>query len=361
MSMTRRSFGIGLLLASAAATGGYLYLKDTKYLREAQVLTGFVGGEKRGFLANPATLAALRDEGLALNARQAGSVEMVREAQILQQDPDFLWPSSSVMLEIAKENPVAIRRAEVILNSPIVVYSWEPVADGLETAGYVKRQADGTRTIDLAAFITAVLGTKSWADLGVTELSGPARIVSTDPNLSNSGFMFAGLLANLLAGQVPLQSQLPALAPDLGKIFQRMGFKSNSSGSLFEDYIAGGPGVYPMAVLYENQLIEWALADPARWQRVMAGSSKPVILYPAPTVYSAHPLISLKPAADALVDALLSPPLQDIAWRDHGFRGPLGAPGTSAGSGHPIIPEKLTAIVPMPEAKVMLDILRLLG
>ncbi|MEI8179075.1 hypothetical protein [Aestuariivirga sp.] len=361
MTMTRRAFGIGLIAASALATGGYFYLKDTKYLRQPKPLTGFVGGEKRGFLANPATIAALRGDGFELNARQAGSVEMVREAQILRQDPDFLWPSSSVMVEIAKENSVPIRRAEVILNSPIVVYSWEPVVAGLEAAGLVRRQADGTRTIDLALYLKAVLAGRSWSELGVGDLSGPVRIVSTDPNLSNSGFMFAGLVANLLAGEVTQQSQLRALSGDIGALFHHMGFKSNSSGSLFEDYIAGGPGVYPMAVLYENQLIEWALEDGARWQRVMAGSAKPVLLYPAPTVYSAHPLISLKPAADALIGTLLSPALQEIAWSSHGFRGPLGSPGAAAGAGQPTIPEKLTAIVPMPEAKVMLDILQLLS
>jgi len=129
-----------------------------------------------------------------VNARQAGSVEMVREAAILRQDPDFLWPSSSVMVEIAKENNVAIRKAEVILNSPMVVYSWEPVADGLEAAGLVKRQADGTRTIDLAQYLEAVLAGRSWVELGVAEFP-QARIVSTDPNTSNSGFMFAGLVA----------------------------------------------------------------------------------------------------------------------------------------------------------------------
>jgi len=45
-------------------------------------------------------------------------------------------------------------------------------------------------------------------------------------------------------------------------------------------------------------------------------------------------------------------------WRDHG---PLGAPGAAAGPGRTDDPEKLTAIVPMPEAKVMLDILQLLA
>lgn len=361
MSMTRRAFGVGLLAASAAATGAYFYLRDTPLLREPASLMGFVGGEKRGFLANPKTVAALRSDGFLINARQAGSVEMVREQQILQQNPDFLWPSSSVMVEIAKENHVAVRRSEIILSSPIAVYSWEPIAAGLEARGLVKRQSDGTRTVDLAAYLRAVLATKSWADLGVSELSGPARIVSTDPNLSNSGFMFAGLVANLLAGEVPGPGKLAAIAPDIEALFRHMGFKSNSSGSLFEDYIAGGPGVYPMTVLYENQLVEWALADAARWQKVMGGSARPVLLYPAPTVYSAHPLLSLKPAADPLIDALLTPQLQEIAWSSHGFRGPLGAPGTTGGDAHPLVPERLSAIVPMPEAKVMLDVLQFLA
>lgn len=361
MSLTRRAFGLGLVTASAAATGGYLYLKDTPLLRDIVMLQGFAGGEKRGFLGNTATIAELRREGYALNARQAGSVEMVREPQILQQKPDFLWPSSSVMVEIAKENRVEVRRSEVILNSPIVVYSWEPVATGLEAAGFVKRQADGTRAIDLEVYLRSMLAGKSWAELGVAVLSGPARIVSTDPNLSNSGFMFAGLVANLFAGNVATASSLSAVKSDVETVFRRMGFKSNSSGALFEDFIAGGPGVYPMAVLYENQLIEWALADPSRWQQVDTGASRPVILYPVPSVYSAHPLISLKPAADTLIDVLLSAPLQAIAWRGHGFRGPLGAPGAGAIGNIPKVPERLKAVQPMPEAKVMFDILMTLA
>jgi len=50
---------------------------------------------------------------------------------------------------------------------------------------------------------------------------------------------------------VTQQSQLAALSPDLALLFHRMGFKSNSSGSLFEDH-RGGPGVFPMAVLYRE-------------------------------------------------------------------------------------------------------------
>jgi hypothetical protein len=361
MNLTRRAYGLGILAASAAATGGYLAFRDTPLLKAPDTLMGFVGGEKQGFLSNPATIAALRKFGYVLNPRTAGSVEMVREPTLLQQNPKFLWPSSSVMVQLAKENNVGVRRDNVILNSPIVIYSWDDVANGLQSSGLVKAEVDGSRTIDLTAYLNAILQGKSWKDLGVPGLFGNARIVSTDPNLSNSGFMFSGLVANLFSGNVATSDSLAANGDNITAIFKRMGFKSNSSGNLFEDYIAGGMGAYPMVVLYESQLIEWALQDPARWDRVMAGKVKPVTLYPTPTVYSAHPLISLKPEADGLIDALSSKELQEIAWKAHGFRGLLGAPGGAHGSNLPQVPEKLDAIVPMPDAHVMLSLLQKLA
>ncbi|MCF4165316.1 hypothetical protein L2U69_06645 [Zavarzinia compransoris] len=358
MSITRRGLGLGLLGASVAATGGFLYLRDTPLLRDPVALSGFVGGEKKAFLANPRTIDALASAGFALNARQAGSVEMVRAPDLLSQHPEFLWPSSSVMVEIARENKVAVRRSQVVLNSPIVVYSWSNIADGLAKAGLVTLDAAGHRTFELPKFLRAVLSDRTWAELGVPELFGKARIVSTDPNRSNSGFMFAGLVANLLAGDVATTATLPAVEAEVESLFRRMGYKSHSSGSLFDDYLAGGPGAFPMAVGYENQLIEWILADPERWRRVAGGSATPVALYPVPTVYSAHPLISLTAAADGLIEALTSETLQEIAWADHGFRGPLG---TSGIGGHPdiaaLVPERLDAIAPMPEAAVMLSLL----
>src|SRR5450631_3037083 len=55
--------------------------------------------------------------------------------------------------------------------------------------------------------------------------------------------------------------------------------------------------------------------------------SKPVILYPQPAAFSAHPLISIDRSADELIDALMSESLLELAWEEHGFRGPLGTIG----------------------------------
>jgi hypothetical protein len=185
------------------------------------------------------------------------------------------------------------------------------------------------------------------------------RLIATDPNKSNSGFMFAGLTANLLAGDVADETTLPKVLPQVVDLFRIMGFKSNSSGQVFDDFIAGGPGADPLVVGYENQLVEWIMADPDRWKRVMQSPvSQPVTLYPQPTVYSAHPLIALAPESLALIDAMMSAELQTIGWQDHGFRGPLGAIGATT---NPLVagrmPAEVSAVAPMPDVNVMLAIL----
>jgi hypothetical protein len=128
---------------------------------------------------------------------------------------------------------------------------------------------------------SSVIAGDSWASMGVAELFGRARLVATDPNKSNSGFMFAGLAASLLSGDVIALETLSRIDGDLATIFRRMGHKPPSSGKLFDDYIAGGAGAQPMIVGYENQLIEWVLQDAERWSRVKANApAKPVILTP---------------------------------------------------------------------------------
>ena len=355
MTISRRAMiGLGVLGGSAALTAGSVLFRDNPHVRgligKATTLKGYAGGEKMAFLQNEKTISALRGYGLKLDVTRAGSVDT---------KPQFLWPSSSPLVELARKD-VIVLRDQVIFNSPIVVYSWTPFADGLVRAGIAAKEGAHYYIIDAKSLIDAVLERRAWKDLGQPDLYGRIRLISTDPNKSNSGFMFAGLAANLLAGDVVTQQSLPGVLPKLTELFRGMGYKPDSSGKVFDDYIAGGPGADPFVVGYENQLIEWILADPERWNRVeaAAGPAKPVALYPKPTVYSAHPLLALAPEAGRLIEAMTAPALQTIAWHDHGFRGPLGAIGAET---EPAIkgrmPAQLSAILPMPDIDVMLKIL----
>ncbi|MBR1219640.1 hypothetical protein JQ557_16660 [Bradyrhizobium sp. U87765 SZCCT0131] len=364
MAMSRRAFGVGLLAASAAATGGYIYLRGHPEIAgrfgEAKRLFGFAGGEKEGFLANARVRNLLeRRFGLVLDARRAGSVEMVRERTLLDQKPQFLWPSSSVLVEVARSSGVKISRDQVIFNSPIVLYSWDRIADGLVKAGFAESAGGPRYTVDLLKLLKAIIAGQSWADIGVSDLFGRARVVSTDPNRSNSGFMFAGLVASVLSGDLVMIDTLGRVDGDVATVFRRMGFKPPSSGKLFDDYVSGGVGAQPLIVGYENQLVEWVLQDADRWKRVEANApAKPVILYPRPTVFSAHPLISINREADDLIDALVNESVLELAWEDHGFRGPLGTIGKARNALlQSRLIDRVDAVLPMPDAPVMLALL----
>lgn len=366
MPIDRRAvIGLGVLGASTAVTTGVVLLRDQPQMRglmgDVIQLKGFAGGEKMAFIENPKTIAALKRHGLAIQADRAGSVEQVRDPVLLGRKPDFLWPSSAPLVELAKAS-TKVLKDQVIFNSPIVIYSWEPIANGLAQAGMASREGQHY-LVDAKALIGAILAGKSWKDLGQPDLYGRARLIATDPNKSNSGFMFAGLAADLLAGDVADEQNLASVLPQVIGLFRAMGFKSHSSGQVFDDFIAGGPGAQPMVVGYENQLVEWILADPDRWKRVEAasGGAKPVTLYPTPTVYSAHPLLALSNPALPLIDALMAKDLQEIGWQDHGFRGPLGTIGAVT---NPAIqgrmPPQIRSVAPMPDINVMLQVLKAL-
>ena len=364
MAISRRAFGAGLLAASAAGTGGYVYLRQHPEIAgrfgEPKRLFGFAGGEKEGFLSNTRVRNLLQNRfGLIVDGRRAGSVEMVRERALLDQKPQFLWPSSSVLVDLARSSGVKISRDQVIFNSPIVLYSWDRIADGLVKGGFAQPAGGPRYTVDLLKVLKAIIAGETWAAMGVGDLFGRARIVSTDPNKSNSGFMFAGLAASLLSGDVVMLDSLNRIDADVTTVFRRMGYKPPSSGKLFDDYVAGGAGAQPLIVGYENQLIEWVLQDADRWKRVEASApSKPVILYPQPTAFSAHPLISIDRAADELIDALVSESLLELAWEEHGFRGPLGTIGKAR---NPLLQsrliERIDAVLPMPDGPVMLALI----
>lgn len=87
---------------------------------------------------------------------------------------------------------------------------------------------------------------------------------------------------------------------------------------------------------------------------------RPVLIYPVPTVYSSHPIVSLTEPADRLLPALTDSDLQELAWSGHGFRGALGGIGQGGPAVKGIAPT-IESISPMPDASVMLALLERLS
>ena len=136
----------------------------------------------------------------------------------------------------------------------------------------------------------------AWADLGLPELYGTVAVNTTDPVRSNSGNMFAGLLANVLCGGVADADSVEAVLPRLKAIFEKLGYMEASSSDLFDQFLKTGMGAKPVIAGYENQLLEFAVENPEDWEQL---KDDIVLIYPTPTVWSSHIYIALDEAGEA--------------------------------------------------------------
>jgi hypothetical protein len=350
---------LGLLILLVAVGAG-LYYQFVGFGKPLVVLTGFSGSEKSPLLEDPAVVDLLKSRfGLQVQSSKAGSIEMVTDPRYLKnsagQDVDFLWPSSQVGLELYKlEHPEATVKSELILNSPLVVYTWQAVADALLAQGVVRDDGGVLYLTDLRKVFTWMAQGKKWTDLGLTKLYGQVLLVSSDPTKSNSGNLFAGLMAATLASGNVTPEALDTVLPQVQGLFAKMGYLEPSTGYLFEQYLNKGMGAFPMIIGYENQLVEFSLQFPELWTKIQG---KLRLVYLDPTVWSSHPMLFLTTGAQALGTALRSPELQKVAWEKHGFRsGAVGQVNDPKAFQFPGIAEEITQVIPLPSAQVMLKI-----
>ncbi len=357
--MNRTLLGLVLLVVVALATVAVTQFNLLGVLQRAApaqpvTVSLFYGGEKASLLADAKVTGILKDRyAITLDATKAGSVEMVTTLDTSAKD--CLWPSNSVSVEMARASGKNVVAEATIFNSPIVLYAWSDVADALTKAGVVRTATDGTLYADVQALGTLITSAKRWKeDLGLN-IYGPFKVISTDPAKSNSGLIWAGLFATSLnAGNPPTEADLPAIFPKLKTYFASMGFMEASSGDLFENFLKQGMGSRPIIVGYENQLVEF-VTENQRYADLIKAKIK--VIYPEPTIFASHPLISLTPKCKRLAEALVDPELQQIAWAEHGFRtGLIGVNNDPAKITVAKLPDTVALVVPMSSAKVMTDI-----
>lgn len=358
-----RVIGLVILLVVMAAGLGYWYFSGQggiAPLREEVTLRGLIGSEKNLILQSPRILDLMRrTHGLRWDFTREGSVEQVRPERIAlaerDQPLDFLWPSSQVSLELFRLwNPGRSHQAEVLFNTPLVFFTWGPVVDALQRQGLLVQEEGALFLTGLDRLLEAVFQEREWKDIGLPQLYGKVNLISTDPTRSNSGNLFAGLLANLLAQGVAQEGDLARILPQLKQFFQRQGFMEHSTGFLFEQFLSRGMGSYPIIVGYEHQLVEFALSNPRIWEGV---KDRIQIVYPVPTVWSSHTFIALTPRARAAFEAWKDPEVQALAWKEHGFRPAI--PASLEAVDRLVVgglARDITRIVPLPSAGVMLRI-----
>ncbi len=346
-----------LIFLAVAGVFAYLYftggLESVKKPQPAQSVdvAAFVGGEKMAFLDNPEVGRILKERhGIHLNPTKAGSIEMVSGLPTVGKDA--LWPSNQIAAEIYRNKGGSSLAVETVFNSPIVLYAYDIVADALIQQGIVVKRSESYYIVDFPKLVRYIMEGKTWKEIGLPQLFGKVGIHSTDPTRSNSGNMFAGLLANMLNGATVVTADtLDNVLPQLVEYFRLRGHMEHSSGDIFKNFITTGVGARPIIVGYENQLVEFTLEN-ERYRDYLREKIR--TLYPEPTVWSSHPVIALTPAGKRLIEALKDEELQKIAWERHGFRsGLMGVENDPAVLDVLGIPKEITSVMPMPDAAAM--------
>ena len=349
----------GLTLIVAAATLWEMVLTqlviNSRYALMSLALSQRMG-EKIGLLEDEAVQDILdRNYGLTLDYAKAGSLDMVTADH---EGRNFLFPSSQTALEYYQQLYGAPDRSPIVFTTPIVLYTHRPILEAFQKEGLVTER-DGVYYMDMAGLVAEIEAGTAWADLGLPELYGTVAVNTTDPVRSNSGNMFAGLLANVLCGGVADEDSVEAVLPRLQAIFEKLGYMEASSSDLFDQFLKTGMGAKPMIAGYENQLLEFAVENPEDWEQL---KDDIVLIYPTPTVWSSHIYIALDEAGEAGIDALMDEEIQRLAWENHGFRTEVS--GTGADEDHfgvPHLAAEITQVAAMPRYAAMEKIIAALS
>lgn len=322
--MKKKIVGLILLVVLMAVIGGIYFV--TGNAPRIVSVDGYVGGEKIELLEDEEVRSVFEEKyGLNVDYSRAGSLDMMT-ADL--SGMDYLFPSSSIALEYYEDLHGSPVQSEIVLNTPIVLYTHQIVLDAFENQGLITTDGD-IHYIDMAGLLELIQNDSQWSDIGLPELYGRVSVDTTDPSKSNSGNMFAALVANVLnGGRTVTETDLDTILPELQDIFGKLGYMETSSSDLFSQFLRMGVGAEPIIAGYESQLIEYASIYPDEYDRIR---DDVVMLYPTPTVWSAHVMIALDENGQILLNAMQDEEVQDLAWKKHGFR--TGNYGDIADSG----------------------------
>jgi hypothetical protein len=293
----------------------------------AVTVMGAVGGGKENFLADPDILAILHDKyNINLKVDNWSNNKLIKDPIETKEKKgyDFVFFSDERFYEYYKKPAAADEapriktlKSHIVLSTPIVVYSWDSICDTLISKGIVEKIQDTYYIVDMPAVLSYIENNTKWSDIGIEDIYGKVNIASTDPVTSSPGATYYGLLASIMNEGYVDESNISNVLPKLKDFYKLSGFMNNTPADLFDLYLRMGKGAYPMIVDYEKSIIDFANNNPGGFSNV---KDKVRILYPNPTIWNSHCIMSFTEGGTSYVDALADPEIQKIAWEKYGFR-----------------------------------------
>ena len=318
MTSGRRLLGplAAVVLAAGLLIAIFVSVRNSATQHAIIALHGVVGSEKADFFNDPDVAAQLRKDGLRVDVTTEGSREMALSAT--KDGADFYFPAGEpAARELTKR--LDLHTQVTPFYTPMVVASWEPIAQLLERNGMVRRNG-AWYMLDMPALLDSIARSERWSELhGNTVYSTNKSILisSTDVRKSNSAAMYLALASYIYNGRNVVTSvdEATRVEPKVRGLFLRQGFQENSSAGPFDDYVTIGMGKAPLVMAYEQQFVEYLAEHPA--DQRPAGM---VLLYPRPTIFTKHTLVPMNENGARLAEVLQTDPrLRELEIR-HGFR-----------------------------------------
>jgi hypothetical protein len=313
------AFGGTLFYALQGQRKDQVQQQEQQAIASATPLNGVIALDVEPFFKDPRVVKVLSANKLPVNVVRIGSREMAGKV-VAGAMPDFLFPSGVVaanqIADAARKANVAAAQSSPFF-TPMVIASWEPIAKILVANGIAKPLSPKVYGVDMAKLTELMLKKKRWRDFKDAagyDVSRSVLVSTTDVRRSNSAAMYLALTSHALTGDVVTDRATgQATALKLAELFKRQGYQENYVNGNFDDYVAIGIGKTPLAFIYENQLVSYALAK-------KGVAADMVLLYPQPTIVNKVVFIATNERSKALADLLSNnAELQGIAV-EYGFR-----------------------------------------
>jgi len=208
----------------------------------------------------------------------------------------------------------------------------------------------------LPALVKAMLDRKRWKDLAGSQaydVSKSILVSTTDVRRSNSAAMYLALTSYAINGGdiVTDRDAAQKVGRKAAELFKRQGYQENYVNGNFDDYTSIGIGKTPMAFIYENQMVSYAMA-----RKGVAPDM--VLLYPKPTIFNKVVFVAMNDKSKGMGEVLATDAtLQQLAV-EFGFRIANAALFAQAAKAAGLaVDERITQVIDPPSYDIMAEMI----
>lgn len=351
------AFGAALVFALRGQQAEVGRAKEAAERAAVTPLTGLIALDVEPYFKDERVQRILADQRLPVAVTRVGSRDMAGKVQA-GATPDFFFSSGVVaanqVVDAARKINLPVTQSAPFF-TPLVIASWTPIAQVLATNGVAKPLSDRIYGIDMARLTALMLARKRWKDLqgaAAYDVSRSVLVSTTDVRRSNSAAMYLALTSQAVQGDIVTdRATAQKVALQVAELFKRQGYQENYVDGNFDDYVSIGIGKTPMAFLYENQMVRFALSKNGI-------KSDMVLMYPQPTIVNKVVFVATNARAKALADLLGSHPALQRIGVEYGFR--IADSGAFMQAVKPTglaVEERLTQVVDPPSFEIMAEMI----